>query len=90
MRSARNVGKFVSVLHISVRTVVLHRFIVLHSHCRIFCISRLGVESGMIGIPKEITKSERFGKPRDYLCLTDVLSSRSNCAVSVTADSGRN
>lgn len=76
-----------SALHI---LAVLHRLLMLHYHCRIFRAFHLGVESFMISITKEAAESERFGKPREYLCLTDVLGSWSNDAVSPTIDSGGN
>jgi hypothetical protein len=82
-------GDFVYGLHIPVRCV-LYRFLVLRYHCRNLCLLRLGIESITISIPEEPIESKRFGKSGDYLCLTDVLCSRSNDAVSATGDGGRN
>ena len=79
-----------ATVHIPVRCAVLHGFCLFHSYARTFCILHLDVESVMISVPKKATESEWFGQFCDYLCLTDVLSSRGNDTVSAAADGRRN
>ena len=83
-------GGFWGALHIPVRCIVLHRFLMPFHHWRIFGFLRLGIESIMVSIPEETIEGELFRESGDYLCLTDVLSPRSNDAISATADGGRN
>ena len=58
---SRNAIKLFAALHILVRCVIPHRFLLFRFHIGILCLPHLSIESVMVSIPKETIESERFG-----------------------------